>query len=85
MSNAKEIVSSLSKSELGTIQKYKSLADAINVDSLSKEGAYNLLVHNCENIDYDGDGYTEVGIGKSVNIIPQEVPHDFREKVHSYT
>ncbi len=80
LSNAKEIVSSLSKLELGTIQKYKSLADAINVDSLSKEGAYNLLVHNYENIDYDGDGYTEVGIGKSVNLIPQEVPHDFREK-----
>jgi hypothetical protein len=80
LSNAKEILESLSKTELMKIQQYKSLADPIKVDTLSEEGAYNLLVHNYENIDYNGDGYVEVGIGKSVNMIPQEAPHEFRQK-----
>lgn len=80
LTNAKEILQSLSQAELSTIQKYKSLADPIDTKNLSQEGAYNLLVHNYENIDYDGDGYVEVGIGKSIPMIPQEAPHEFREK-----
>ena len=80
LANAKDILRTLSEQELSTIQKYKSLADPIKIDSLSQEGAYNLLVHNYENLDYDGDGYVEIGIGKSVPMIPQEVPHAFREK-----
>ena len=80
LSNAKEIVQSLSKRELSVIQRYKSLADPIKTESLSQEGAYNLLMHNYENIDYDGDGYVETGIGKSIPMIPMEAPHAFREK-----
>ncbi len=80
LTNAKDILKSLTDQELTTIQKYKSLANPIKIDSLSQEGAYNLLVHNYENLDYDGDGYIEIGIGKNVPMIPQEVPHAFREK-----
>jgi len=80
LSNAKEFLSSLSKKELNTLQKNKSLADPINISNLSGEGAYNLLVHGYEDIDYNGDGMTETGIGKNFNILPQEAPHAFREK-----
>lgn len=80
LTNAKEILQSLSQKELSTIQNYKSLSDPIRVENLSQEGAYNLLVHNYENLDYDGDGYVETGIGKSVPLIPQEAPHEFRQK-----
>jgi len=80
LSNAKKFLSSLSDAELSTIQKNKSLAEPINVSNLSGEGAYNLLVHDYENIDYNGDGFAEVGIAKSINIIPQETSHAFREK-----
>jgi len=79
-SNAKEFLSSLNDKELSIIQKNKSLADPINVKNLSGEGAYNLLVHGYENIDYNGDGIIETGIAKGFNILPQEAPHEFREK-----
>ncbi|QOP43575.1 hypothetical protein FJR45_06255 [Sulfurimonas sediminis] len=80
LSNAKEFLSSLSDRELSTIQKNKSLADPINVANVSQEGAYNLLVHGYEDIDYNGDGVTEIGITKSFGILPQEASHEFREK-----
>ncbi len=80
LSSAKEFLSSLSKSELSTLQENKSLADPINVANLSGEGAYNLLVHGYEDIDYNGDGLAEVGIAKGFNILPQEAPHEFRQK-----
>ena len=80
LTNAKEILASLSSRELETLRAYKSLADPIKPKQLSQEGAYNLLVHNYENLDYNGDGYVEIGKGKSVPLIPQEVPHVFREK-----
>jgi len=80
LSSAKEFLSSLSKSELSTIQKNKSLADPINIANLSGEGAYNLLVHGYEDIDYNGDGYAEVGTSGGFNILPQEAPHAFRQK-----
>jgi len=80
LSNAKEFLSSLSKSELSTIQKNKSLADPIKIANLSGEGAYNLLVHGYEDIDYNGDGVAEVGTSGSFNILPQEAPHAFRQK-----
>ncbi len=80
LSSAKKLLSSLSKSELSTLQKNKSLADPINIKNLSQEGAYNLLVHGYEDIDYNGDGFAEVGIAKDINILPQEAPHAFRQK-----
>ena len=80
LSSAKKFLSSLSESELSTIQKNKSLADPINIANISGEGAYNLLVHGYEDIDYNGDGLTEIGLTKSFKILPQEAPHAFRQK-----
>lgn len=79
LSNAKSFLESLSQSELRTLQKYSGLADSINIDSLSAEGAYNLLMHDNEQYDFDGNGTAEVGIGKHFLPIPKNMPADVQE------
>ncbi|MDY0122691.1 hypothetical protein [Sulfurimonas sp.] len=79
LSNAKNFLESLSQSELRTLQKYSGLADSINVNSLSAEGAYNLLMHDNEQYDFDGNGTAEVGIGKHILPVPINMPADVQE------
>lgn len=79
LSDAKQFLKSLSPSELKTLQNYSGLADSINIDSLSEEGAYNLLLPDKEQYDFDNDGSTEVGIGKRGSLIPQNMPADVRD------
>ena len=78
LSNAKEFLSSLDRSELRTVQKYNGLADAIDIGALSAEGAYNLLVHDNEQFDFDNDGIMEVGAGRSLMPIPRNMPADVK-------
>jgi hypothetical protein len=70
ISNAKEYLDSLSKDELSTLQNYTRLVNEIDVDSLSDEGAYNLLLDHYEKYDFNNDGFIEDGIGKGTSIIP---------------
>lgn len=79
LSNAQEFLNTLSQSELQTLQKYTGLADAINVNSLSAEGAYNLLLHDKEQYDFNGDGVAQVGIGKHFLPVPTNMPEDVRD------
>lgn len=79
LSNAKDFLKNLSSSELGTLQKYSGLADNINIDMLSDEGSYNLLMHDKEQYDFNSDGVAEVGIGKSILPIPINMPTDIRD------
>lgn len=79
LSNAKEFLQGLSKSELRTLQKYTSLAEAIDIGKLSEEGAYNLLMHDYEKYDFNSDGVAEVGEAKMVLPIPKTMPADERE------
>lgn len=79
LSNAKNFLESLSQNELRTLQKYSGLADSINVNSLSAEGAYNLLIHDNEQYDFDGNGTAEVGIGKHILPVPTNMPADVRD------
>jgi hypothetical protein len=76
MSNAKDFLNSLTKEELSTLQNYTRLADEINVDNLSDEGAYNLLLHHYEKYDFNNDGVTEDGIAKTSGMIPQSLGND---------
>ncbi|MBN2816888.1 MAG: hypothetical protein JXQ67_09405 [Campylobacterales bacterium] len=78
LSNAKEFLSALDSSELRTLQKYNSLAEAIDVDAISAEGAYNLLMHDNEQFDFNNDGLMEVGEGKSLMPIPRNMPNDVK-------
>lgn len=70
LSNAKDFLKNLSKDELSTLQHYTGLADEINVDSLSAEGAYNLLMHDAEKYDFNSDGMVQDGIANKGSIIP---------------
>lgn len=70
ISNAKKYLNSLSKDELFTLQNYTRLANEIDVDVLSDEGAYNLLLEHYEKYDFNSDGFVETGIGKGTPLVP---------------
>ena len=79
LSNAKDFLNALSQDELKTLQKYSGLADSIDVDSLSAEGAYNLLMHDNEQFDFNSDGVAEVGKAKKGLPVPINMPADVRD------
>lgn len=79
VSSAKEFLNSLSPDELSTLQNFTLLVDEINVDELSDEGAYNLLLHHYEKYDFNGDGIRENGIAKTSGLIPEELPSDAKQ------
>nr|MBL0708085.1 hypothetical protein [Sulfurimonas sp.] len=78
LDSAKNFIDSLSKSELRTIQNYNGLADAIDKGTLSSEAAYNLLVHDNEQFDFNGDGITKVGAASMVSAVPRTMPSSVR-------
>ena len=69
VSNAKEYLKSLSKEELSTLQNYTRLVNELDVDTLSDEGAYNLLLEHYEKYDFNNDGFVEDGVGKGIPLI----------------
>ena len=79
LSNAKEFLASLSQSELRTLQKYSGLADAVDVGALSAEGAYNLLMHDNEQFDFNNDGTAEVGAAKRGLAVPINMPQEVKD------
>lgn len=79
MNNAKDFLNSLSKEELSTLQHYTLLVDDINVEGLSNEGAYNLLLHHYEKFDFNNDGIIQNGIANNGSIIPVNMPQKDKE------
>jgi len=79
LSDAKEFLKSLSSDEIRTLQKYSGLADSINIDAISAEGAYNLLLPDNEQYDFNSDGVAEVGEAKHLLSIPTNMPVDVRD------
>ena len=79
LSSAKEFLEGLSKNEMRTLQKYSGLADAVDIGTISKEGAYNLLVHDYEQYDFNNDGVAEVGLAKTILPVPTTMPADVRD------
>ena len=79
LSNAKEFLHSLSPAELSTLQKYSGLADKIDINSLSNEGAYNLLMHDNQQFDFNNDGTAEVGAAKRMLAVPINMPQDVKD------
>lgn len=73
---AKEILSNFSDAELHLIQKTAGLVDRINVDSLSNEGAINLLAQPDKTgmIDQNNDGIVEIGVSRMVTFPPVNAP-----------
>jgi rRNA maturation endonuclease Nob1 len=79
LDSAKSFLESLSQDELTTLQKYTGLADPINIQGLSQEGAYNLLMHDNERYDFDANGTAEVGLANTALSVPQNMPSAERE------
>jgi len=79
LSTAKGFLNSLSKDELSTLQHHTLLVDDIQVDSLSNEGAYNLLLHHYEQYDFDKDGFVSTGKGKNMPWLPTNMPNKEKE------
>jgi len=79
LDNANDFLHSLNTEELSTLQKYAGLADPINIDGLSREAAYNLLMHDDEKYDFNGDGMTQVGAANMGNILPSNMPADVQD------
>jgi hypothetical protein len=79
LKNAKDFLQNLSDEQLHTLQKYSGLAEAIDVDAISAEGAYNLLMHDNQQYDFNSDGVAEVGISKHMLPVPTTMPVDVRD------
>ena len=79
INNAKDFLNSLSKEELSTLQHYTLLVDDINVEGLSEEGAYNLLLHHYEKFDFNNDGLIQNGIANNGSLIPVNMPAQEKE------
>ncbi len=58
----KPFLKGLSEAELKSVQNSHWLAEAINVDSLTEEGALNLLIPPAAQVDLNGDGFTRSGV-----------------------
>lgn len=78
LNNAKDFLNSLSDEELATIQHYKGLVEAIDSGNLNQESAYNLLVHDNEQYDFNGDNIVEVGAAKTAPLVPKSMPSNVR-------
>jgi len=74
--SAKDVLNNMSKSELQLLQSATSLAGPINVNSLSKEGAMNLLAQpdNTGLVDLNNDGIVEVGAARNMVFPPVNAP-----------
>ncbi len=74
--SAKEVLNTMSKSELQLLQTATSLAFPINVNLLSKEGAINLLAQPDKTglVDLNNDGIVEVGAARNIMFPPVNAP-----------
>lgn len=70
---------SLNAQELRAIQHMHSLADPIDVDSLTEEGALNLLLPQNQARDLDGNGLTSVGAAQLMIFPPTNAPQSVKD------
>ncbi|MBI3286183.1 MAG: hypothetical protein HYZ65_15220 [Burkholderiales bacterium] len=78
MSDPKAFLKSLSPAELGVVQKTHLLADTIDIDALSLEGAGNLLLPAGYSLDLNHDYMDEVGAAHMIHFPPRDAPEEFR-------
>lgn len=79
MADPKAFLKSLSASELQTLQTIHSLADPINPDGLTDEGAQNLILPPNRAEDVDHDGFNMVGLAKTWQFPPSDAPESVRQ------
>lgn len=64
----------LTPQELGVIERVNGLGAAINPSTVSKEGAYNLLLPEGYSVDLNHDGMEEKGEGRGIHFPPRDAP-----------
>ena len=69
---------SLPPQDLEVVRQAQSLAEPIDVKSLSLEGAYNLLLPGGFKVDFNRDGLSEIGVCKTAFFPPADAPETFR-------
>ncbi|QDV72364.1 hypothetical protein [Botrimarina mediterranea] len=70
----KGFLAKLNREELATLQSVHSLADPIHVESLTEEGALNLLLPPPAQVDIDADGITHSGAGRGIRFPNSNTP-----------
>lgn len=69
----------LSPQEQSIVQRAHCLADPINPSTMSKEGAYNLLLPEGYQVDFNNDGMQEVGAAKTITFPPLDAPEEVKQ------
>ena len=74
--SSKQVLSGMSADEQKLLQQATSLANPIQIASLSIEGATNLLAQpdKTDMVDLNNDGIVEIGIGRMVTFPPVNAP-----------
>lgn len=67
-------LNNLSEADLATVQHVARLVDPIKPDSLTPEGALNLLIPRPAQVDYDHNGITQVGKGNLMRFPDSNTP-----------
>jgi hypothetical protein len=78
MNNPVAFLKGLSQTDLDVVRRTHSLADAINPNVLTREGAYNLLLPEGYKVDFNRDGISEVGIASTCIFPPLDAPESFK-------
>ena len=78
---AKAYLAGLDSDAMETLRQFHHLADDINVAELDEEGAYNLLVHRYEQLDFNGDGLIQSGAADMVSLFSRDMPNDLKRGI----
>ncbi len=79
MEDPVSFLKSLDAGDLSAVQRVHGLADTINPGTISKEGAYNLLLPTGYRVDFNRDGIEEVGAAKTISFPPLDAPEQVKQ------
>lgn len=72
-------LNSLTPEEQGVVQRAHCLADPFDASTISKEGAYNLLLPEGYQVDFNHDGIQDVGAAKTISFPPLDAPEQVKQ------
>lgn len=79
MDNPVAFLQSLTPQEQGVVQRAHCLAEPFDASTMSKEGAYNLLLPEGYQVDFNHDGFQEVGAARTSTFPPLDAPEQVKQ------
>jgi len=79
MDNPVAFLQSLTPQEQSVVQRARCLAEPFDASTMSKEGAYNLLLPEGYQVDFNHDGMQEVGAAKIITFPPLDAPEQVKQ------